>query len=117
MRWPTTMLGHLEGMFPSLGVQSSRFYTSVASLGLKPVCGGQHRREHSFNLTELSMGCGGCNPQSLGWVAVLWRWLPATLQWGRGEKAQEMALHSVPGSTKNLPRSRDGFDGFVEKSS
>lgn len=53
------MLGYLEGMFPSFGVQSSGFYMSVASLGLKPVCGGQHHREHSFNLAELSMGHGG----------------------------------------------------------
>lgn len=62
MRWlkrAITMLGYLEGMFPSFGVQSSGFYMSVASLGLRPVCGGQHHREHSFNLAELSMGHGG----------------------------------------------------------
>ena len=52
------MLGYLEGMCPSLGVQSPGFYMLVASLGLKPVCGGQNR-EHSFNLAELSMGHGG----------------------------------------------------------
>ena len=61
MRWlkrAITMLGYLEGMCPSLGVQSPGFYMLVASLGLKPVCGGQNR-EHSFNLAELSMGHGG----------------------------------------------------------
>lgn len=111
------LLGYLEGMFPSLGVRSSSFYTSVASLGLKPVCGGQHCGKHSFNLAELSMGCGVYDLQSPGRVAMVWRWLPATSQWGRGEKALEMALHGVPGSTTNFPRSGDSFDWFVEKSS
>ena len=109
----------LKNIMPSEKSQHTQkttyFETSFVSPAVKTL--HLYCREHSFSLAELSMGCGGCNPQSLGWVAVLWRWLPATSQWGRGEKAWEMALHSVPGSTTNLPRSGDGFDGFVEKSS
>ena len=60
---------------------------------------------------------GGCDLQIPGWVAMVWRWLPAASQWERGEKALEMALHGVPGSTTNFPRSGDSFDWFVEKSS